>query len=69
MRKGILNDGFHYKDEFCDGGHMTQFFNELGSGSPSEVPDGATEDDDVLFEKQQQVVIVFFIISLFFIET
>jgi hypothetical protein len=34
---------------------VTTFFNELGSGSPMEVPEGSTEDDDVSFEKQQQV--------------
>ena len=34
---------------------MTAFFNALGSGSPSEVPDASGEDDDASFEKQQQV--------------
>lgn len=42
-------------DEFSDGGNLTAFFNELGSGSPTEVPEGSTEDDDASFEKQQQV--------------
>jgi len=37
---------------------MTAFFNALGSGSPSEVPEAASEDDDASFEKQQQVCIL-----------
>jgi hypothetical protein len=44
---------------------MTAFFHALGSGSPSEVPDAASEDDDASFEKQQQVCIVQIYLILF----
>ncbi|XP_057374251.1 gelsolin, cytoplasmic-like [Daphnia carinata] len=50
-------------DEFSGGGDITTFFNELGSGSPMDVPEGSTEDDDILFEKQQQSSVILFRVS------
>lgn len=41
-------------DEYADVKQFSIYFEELGSGSPSEVPE-AKEDDDAAFEESQSV--------------
>ena len=44
----------HIVDEFSSSSDQEHFFEILGSGSPSEVPDESTSEDDEAFEKGQE---------------
>nr|CAD7440176.1 unnamed protein product [Timema bartmani] len=53
----------HIIDAFSDAGEIAQFFEELGSGSASEVAEEQVGGDDLEFERSQEAVVTLYKIS------
>lgn len=53
----------HIVDEFSSENDLEQFFQILGSGSPSQVPDESTSEDDESFERKDESITTLYTVS------
>lgn len=63
LRWPISKHFLSFTDEFSSESDQEQFFEILGSGSPSQVPDESTSEDDDTFEKADERATTLYLVS------